>query len=115
MVCRSDSPLISLTRTAWRRPPLKLPTPLFCQATVGVQHNSLTATPAGSPAPAAPEIPPRHGPLALVAFLAGTTWPQASLAEPLAEAHERFGGGAGAAILFALLAYEQLRPTTPRI
>jgi hypothetical protein len=71
--------------------PLKPPTP------------SPLTTPPGSRAPAATEIPPRHRALTLVAFVAGTTWPQASVAEPLAQAHEGFGGGAGAAILFALL------------
>ena len=41
-----------------------------------------------SPAPNATEAPPRYQPLAFVAFVARTTWPQASVAEPLAEAHE---------------------------
>jgi hypothetical protein len=63
--------------------PLKPPTP------------SPLTTPPGSRAPAATEIPPRHRALTLVAFVAGTTWPQASVAEPLAQAHERFGGGGG--------------------
>ena len=64
--------------------PLKPPTP------------SPAATPPGSPAPAATEIAPRHRPLTFVAVLAGTTWPQASEAEPLAVAYEGFGGGAEA-------------------
>jgi len=42
---------------------------------------------------------PRHRPLALVAFVAGK-----------AEVHERFGGGAGAAVLRALFAHEQEHP-----
>jgi hypothetical protein len=67
------------------------------------------------PASAATEIPPRHGPLAFLAFGVRTSWPQGSVAEPLARANEGFGRGAGADILFALLAHEQLRPTTPRI
>ena len=56
--------------------------------------NSLAATPPGSPGPAATEIPPRHRPLAFVAFVTRK-----------AQAHEGFGGGAGAAILFALFAH----------
>jgi hypothetical protein len=63
--------------------------------------NSLAATPPGSPAPAASGSPlvDEQDPLTLVAFVAGK-----------AEAHERFGVGAGAAILFALLAHEQEHP-----
>jgi hypothetical protein len=68
-------------------------------------NNSLAATPPGSPAPAATEIPPRHRPFTFVAFIAGTTWPQASVAEPLAEAHEGFGGGTRAAVLLELFAH----------
>ena len=79
-------------------PPLKPPT------------QSPVTTPPGSPARAATEIPPRHRPLAFVAFVARTTWPQASVAEPLAKAHERFGEGAGATVLFALFAHEQEHP-----
>jgi hypothetical protein len=60
---------------------------------------SPAATPPGSPAPAATEIPPRHRLLAFVAFIGGKP-----------QAHERFGGGAGAAILFALFAHEQEHP-----
>ena len=63
--------------------PLKPPTP------------SPLTTPPGSRAPAATEIPPRHRALTLVAFVAGTTWPQASVAEPLTQTHEGFGGGGG--------------------
>ena len=62
--------------------PLKPPTP------------SPLTTPPGSRAPAATEIPPRHRALTLVAFVAGKPQTQ-----------EGFGGGAGAAILFALLAH----------
>jgi hypothetical protein len=56
--------------------------------------NSLVTTPPGSPARTATEIPPRHRPLALVAFIGGKP-----------QAHEGFGGGAGAAILLALFAH----------
>jgi hypothetical protein len=63
--------------------------------------NSLAATPPGSPAPAASESPlvDEQDPLAFVAF-----------AGRKPQAHERFGGGAGAAILFALLEHEQEHP-----
>jgi len=44
-------------------------------------------------------FPPRHGALAYVAVVGRMTYPQAT----------------AAAILYALLAYEQLRPTTPRL
>jgi len=62
---------------------------------------SPAATPPGSPAPAASESPlvDEQDPLALVAFVAGKP-----------QAHERLGGGAGAAILFALLEHEQEHP-----
>ena len=83
---------------------LKPPTTPLCQATAGVQHNSRAATPPGSPAPAATEIPPRHRPLALVAFVDGKP-----------QTRERFGGAAGAAILFALLAHKQQYPRAPRL
>ena len=56
--------------------------------------NGLVTTPPGSPAPAATEIPLRHRPLAFVAFVGGKP-----------QAHEGFGGGAGAAISFALFAH----------
>ena len=63
--------------------------------------SSLAATPPGSPAPAASESPlvDEQDSLALMAFVAGKP-----------QAHERFGGGAGAAILFALLEHEQEHP-----
>jgi len=69
--------------------------------------NSLATTPPGSPAPAASGSPlvDEQDPLTLVAFVGGTTWPQASVAEPLAQTHEQFGGGAGAAVLFAVFAH----------
>jgi len=72
--------------------PLKPPTP------------SPVTTPPGSGAPAATETPPRHRPLALVALV--TRKPQT---------HERFGGAASAAILLALLAYEQEHPRATRL
>lgn len=69
--------------------PLKPPTP------------SPAATPSGSAARAASESPmvDEQDPLTLVAFVTRK-----------AQAHEGFGGAAGAAILFALLAHEQQHP-----
>jgi hypothetical protein len=74
--------------------------------------NSLAATLPGSAALAASESPlvDEQDSLALMTFIARLTWPQASVAEPLAQAHKRLGGGAGAAILFALLEHEQEHP-----
>jgi hypothetical protein len=61
-----------------------------------MQSNNLAATPPGSAAPAASESPlvDEQDPLAFMAFIRGKP-----------QIHERFGGGAGAAVLFALLAH----------
>lgn len=58
--------------------------------------NRLAATPPGSPSPAASGSPlvVEQDPLAFMAFIARKP-----------QTHEGFGGGGGAAILFALLAH----------
>ncbi len=63
--------------------------------------SSLAATLPGSTASAASESPlvDEQDPLALVAFVGGKP-----------ETHERFGGGTGAAVLFALFAHKQQHP-----
>jgi hypothetical protein len=86
--------------------PLRMAPGQIQAAAAAMPSNSLATTPPGSPAPAASESPlvEEQDPLALVAFVGGKP-----------QAHEGFRGGVGAAILLALLAYEQLSPTTPRI
>ena len=71
-----------------------LNTPPQTANAAAMPSNSLAATPLGSAAPAATEIPPRYRPLTFVAFVARKP-----------QTYEGFGGSAGAAVLFALFAH----------